>query len=422
MAFWNKKKIEVKEEVKPVEERSSIFDANPFGTGYAFGSGTYNPSNALMLSAVYRAVNLISNGIASLQMKVYDINPQGFKSESLNNTLSNLLGCEPNEFMGRYIFFKELEQYKLMRGNAYVYITRDKKFNPTKLELINPDFVVPLILNGQLKYQLTNLNITADASDVIHIMNYPYTDSLNITRGVSTIQYAANSLSVSYYSEKQADNFFKGGANNVGILSTTAALKPEQKEQIINSLKSSSSMDGNSPAGVSLIGGADLKFTPFNISPKDAQLLEARQFNVIDIARFFNVSPILLFDLQNTKVSSAENSQLDFLNTTLLSEIELLENEFTRKLLLPSQRNRMELRFDFSNILRADNQSRAGYYQTLSQIGVMSPNDIAKELNLPEVKGGDVHTIPVNVMDIENIIYNQPKTLAEAPIDNKTKI
>ena len=419
MAFWNKNKID--KNIQPIEERSTIFDVNPFGAGYSFGSGSsYNLSNALMISSVYRAVNLISNGIASLQMKLYDIDPDGFKRENLNNSLSNLLGCEPNENMSRYIFFKQIEQYKLMRGNAYIYISRDKRFNPIKLDLINPDFVVPLYINGQLKFEISNFygaSITADASDIIHIMNYPYSDSLGITKGISTIQYAANSLSLSYYSEKQADNFFKGGANNVGILNSTAKLDATQREQILNSLKSSSSMDGNSPAGVSVIGGAEMKFIPFNISPKDAQLLEARQFNVVDIARFFNVSPILLFDLQNTKVSSAENSQLDFLNTTLLSEIELLENEFTRKLLLPSQRNKTELRFDLSNILRADNQSRAGYFQTLTQIGVMSPNDVAKELNLPEIKGGNVHTIPVNVMDVENIIYNQPKKL-----DNKTKI
>jgi hypothetical protein len=50
----------------------------------------------------------------------------------------------------------------------------------------------------------------------------------------------------------------------------------------------------------------------------------------------------------------------------------------------------------------------------------MSPNDIAKELNLPAIKGGDVHTIPVNVMDIENIIYNNPANII--PVDNKMKM
>lgn len=406
------------------EERGDP-ESSPFGTGFAFGTyGTYNTASALTLSSVYRAVSLISNGIASLQMKVYDINAQGYKTE-VNDVLSNLLGCEPNEGMGRYIFFKQLMQYKLLRGNAYILITRDKKFNPIKLELLNSDFVVPLIVGGNLKYQVTNKNITVDASNMIHIMNHPVTDANGITTGISTIQFASNSLEISHYSDRTAKEYFRGGANNAGILSTAQSLKVPQRDQIMSSIKNQSSMDSQTPNGVSLVGGlGDLKFTPFTISNKDSQLIESRQFNIGDIGRYFSVNPILLFDNNNVKANSAETSALDFLNTTLLSEIELLENEFTRKLLLPSQRSKTELRFDLHNLLRANQESQSKYYQTLYSIGVMSPNDIAKELNLPEIENGDVHMIPVNTMDIKHIIYNEKlanTSTVEAPVDNNLK-
>jgi len=251
-------------------------------------------------------------------------------------------------------------------------------------------------------------------------MNYPVTDSLGITKGISTIEFAENSLQISAYAERTAKEFFKGGANNSGILNSITPLKDPQKEQIQNSLRNSASMDSLSPNGLTIIAGAEMKMIPYGVTPKDSQLIEARQWNVSDIGRFFNVNPILLFDNSNAKSSNSENAQLDFLNTTLLSEIELLENEFTRKLIFPGQRYSKEIRFDLGNLLRADSTSRSTYFQTLFNIGVMSPNDIAKELNLPFVKGGDVHTIPVNVMDIENIIYNQGTTVL--PVDNKTKM
>ena len=402
-------------------EKRGLVDSYYGNTSFQYGSfGEYNVGNALTLSAVYRAVNLISGSIASLQMKLYAIDENGFKSELKDSTLGGLLGCEPNDNMSRYMFFKLLIQYKLNRGNAYVYITRDNRFNPISLELIQPEYVLPIMLGGQLKYHLLNMDMTVDNSDIIHIMNYPVTNGLNITQGVSTIEYAANTLQVSTYAERTAKEFFRSGANTAGAVTSVAPLNDKQKQAIIDSLKTTTSIDSVNPNGIAILAGSDFKFVPFGITPKDSQLIESRQWNITDIGRFFNVNPILLFDVQQPKGSTAENAQLDFLNTTLLPEIELIENEFTRKLILPSQRSRTEIRFNLSNLLRADSVSRADYFQKLSQIGVMSPNDIAKDLNLPQIKGGDVHTIPVNVMDIENIIYNNPANVI--PVDNKMKM
>ena len=385
------------------EQRSALGAGYINGSGFSYGViGEYNTGSALTLSAVYRAVNLISGSIASLQMKVYGIDKGGFKSELVGEPLSNLLGCEPNESMSRFVFFKQILQYKYNNGNAYIYIIRDNRFNATSLNLIKPDFVIPLISNDVLKYHLTQLGKTVDASDIIHIVNYPVTDALGITTGQSTISFAANSLAISNYSELSAKEHFRNGANIPGVLNTVASLNPKQRQDIIDSLKQSTTMDSLNPNGVAILGGGDFKFIPFGISPKDSQLIESRQWNVSDIGRFFSVNPILLFDNAQAKLSNAENAQLDFLNTTLLPEIELLENEFTRKLILPSQRKSKEIRFDLSNILRADSTSRAAYFQSLTQIGVLSANDVAKEMNYPQIEGGDIHTIPANVMDIKN--------------------
>jgi HK97 family phage portal protein len=399
------------------DKRGVTGDFSQSSSGFSFGSyGEFNTSNALTLSSVFRAVNLISNGIATLQMKLYKIDSLGFKSELTGDALSNILGCEPNEELSRYVFFKQLEQYKLNRGNAYVLITRDKWFKPVALNLIAPDFVFPLKVDGRLKYYLTQTGQTVDPSNMIHIMNYPVTDAIGITRGISTLEFANNSIATSVYADRTAKEFFKSGANNAGILNSITPFKTGQAEQIQNNLRNSASMDSLNPNGVTVIGGTDLKLIPFGITPKDSQLIEARKWNISDVGRFYNVNPILLF-AGDSKLSNAENAQLDFLNTTLLPEIELLENEFTRKLILPSERQSKEIRFDLGNLLRADSTSRSAYFESMNRIGVLSANDVAKEMNLPYVKGGDVHTIGVNLQDIENIIYNQGK-----PLDNKTKM
>ena len=44
----------------------------------------------------------------------------------------------------------------------------------------------------------------------------------------------------------------------------------------------------------------------------------------------------------------------------------------------PSEKDSIDVRFDTAMLLRADKQSLANYYQTLFNIGVVSPNDIRK--------------------------------------------
>lgn len=54
-------------------------------------------------------------------------------------------------------------------------------------------------------------------------------------------------------------------------------------------------------------------------------------------------------------------------------------------------------------MLRLDQTSRSEYFTKLYNIGVLSPNEIRNELNLPPIAGGDIHVIQVNTIDITTI-------------------
>lgn len=97
-----------------------------------------------------------------------------------------------------------------------------------------------------------------------------------------------------------------------------------------------------------------------------------------------------------------------FLTDTLSPLLEKIELEFERKLYKPSERSRIDVRFDTSVLLRADKQSLANYYNTLFNIGVVSANEIRKQLDLPAVDGGDSHFVQVNLMEIKNAANNIP--------------
>ena len=151
-----------------------------------------------------------------------------------------------------------------------------------------------------------------------------------------------------------------------------------------------------------------MEFKPITVNPSDAQLLETRQFNVIDICRFFGVSPVKAFDLSKSSYSTVEATNLSFLTDTLSPLLEKIELEFERKLYKPSEKANIDVRFDTSRLLRADKQSLASYYNTLFNIGVVSCNDIRKEIDLPYIEGGDAHFVQVNLATLENAVRLQP--------------
>ena len=54
----------------------------------------------------------------------------------------------------------------------------------------------------------------------------------------------------------------------------------------------------------------------------------------------------------------------------------------------------------------------ATYYQTLFNIGVVSPNEIRRELDLPAVDGGENHFVQVNLMELKKASNNIPSNNA----------
>lgn len=151
-----------------------------------------------------------------------------------------------------------------------------------------------------------------------------------------------------------------------------------------------------------------MSFQPITVNPADAQLLETRQFNVIDICRFFGVSPVKAFDLSKSSYSTVEATELAFLTDTLSPLLEKVEQEFERKLYKPSEKDSIDVRFDTSMLLRADKAALANYYNTLFNIGVVSPNEIRKQLDLPAIEGGDATFVQVNIQTLDRALSATP--------------
>ena len=386
---------------KPVEERSMFGDYLLYNS-----ASTYANNKAMLLSAVYRCIEVISDSVAQLPLEPYRIDSDGCKIKFTSHPTYNLLNREPNKNMSKFTFLKTMVVSMLLTGNAYALIDRDEKGNAKALYYIPTELVTilkPQNITDTISYSITGMKNVVEDCNIIHILNF----TSDGYEGVSTLTYARKTLGLAMDAEANAEGFFKGGANVAGILKSNAPLTTKQKESLKSSWNSAFNGNTGTPNGVAVLD-ADLDFQAVTVNPSDAQLLETRQFNVIDICRFFGVSPVKAFDLTKSSYNTIEQMQLAFLTDTLQPLLEKFEGEFQRKLYKPSEKDNVVVRFSTAPLLRADKQSQANYYNTLFQMGVMTINEIRQELDLPHLENGNTSFVQVNVQTLKTATSDKP--------------
>lgn len=384
-----------KDNKRDTEERSYYTDALTFN---AYSS--YNSSYAMRLSAVYRAVQLISDSIAMLPVSI-SLLQNGYKTVDTSNKLNYILNCSPNNLMTRYTFVKNLITDVLLQGNGFAYIIRDEKGNCTGLDYIKATDVTIHYneLSKELFYTATGYRNKIEPCNIIHLLRY----STNGVEGISVIKNAITTLQLSTDIDNQAANFFKSGCSLNGILKVNSTLTEQQRQQIKSSWNTTYNGNGG---GLAVIQG-NMDYQQISVNAADAQLLESRNYQISDIARFFGISPILLGDLSKTSYSTLEQTQLQFLSQTLQPYITMLELEFTRKIFRPSQEGKFFVDWDEKALLRTDKTTVANYYVTLLQNGIMTANEIRKEMGLSEIEGGDTTVMQAQYLSQQAINNEQ---------------
>jgi HK97 family phage portal protein len=253
----------------------------------------------------------------------------------------------------------------------------------------------PINLFDDITYIVSGLPQLVEHKDIIHLLNY----SNDGIRGVSTIYYANQSLDIATESELAANQNLN--SNVTGLLSVETALSVDQIKQAKKAWNQN--VAGNSGGGIAVLSGG-WKFQPLNLSSTDLQLIESREFNSIDVARWFGVPGSKLGINKSVSYNSIEAEQLAFLSDTLHPLLQKIECELERKLYTNAEREYIDVRFDIKPILRIDQKSQSEYFRTLFNMGVMTINEIRNELDLQKIEGGDNVLMQTNMSTLNNII------------------
>lgn len=389
-----------KEQPKAEKRELSYISCNASGALPFFG--TNNQYSAMNLSAVYRAVELISNSIATLPIKIL-IQDESGKNEDEKHPLNYVFSDRNTDnLISRYTLMKLLVQSVLLRGNGFALIERANG-NIKSLRYLEPNDVIIVFdkIKNNLYYDVPILKRHVEPKDMIHLVMFSYDG----VKGLSVLQNAARSLSIAHSSENAAKAFFDNGMMINGILKVQGPVNQKQREDLRTAWNETYTANGS---GIAILQG-NMDYQSVQLSAKESQMLESRQFGVTDIARFFGINPVLLGDLSNVSFNTLEAVQNEFLVHTLQPYISMIENEFDRKLLSKSETN-LSITLETNEILRTDKAAQSNYYSTLINSGVLSINEVRKELGYNGIgEDGDKHIIPFTDVSMNTIENNTDK-------------
>lgn len=248
--------------------------------------------------------------------------------------------------------------------------------------------------DGSIRYYITlpewGITTWLDPEDILHFPGSGF-DGL---RSMSVIAYGAknavgNALAMDEYSGK----FFANGAHPSIILTSPKAMKEDQKDGLRESFaKKYSGTDNAFKHPLILTEGLDAK--EISINADDAQLMEARKYQVVDIARAFGVPPHMIGETSGSSAVGAgyEQQARDFVMHTLRLHIKRLEQELNRKL-FPRDTGKF-VRFDLGDLIEGDSKAQAEYNRAAlggpgTGQGWLTVNEIRKAKGYPPVEGGD---------------------------------
>jgi HK97 family phage portal protein len=264
----------------------------------------------------------------------------------------------------------------LLRGNTYGIITARSGASmlPAQVELVHPDRMqVRLSGEGLVEYRLGGT--VYDPADVWHVKAYEMPGSMV---GLSPVSYAKQAIGLGLAAERFGGQLFGSGAVPAAILrNTQKTVRGDQAEEVKARFK-------EAVAGRDVfVTGADWSYAAVAISPEEAQFIEARKFQVAEIARVFGVPAELIGGdpTGSHTYTSVEQRGAEYLTFSLRPWLVRLETAIGA-LLPPGQ----YVRFNSGGLLKPTLRDRYEAHKLAIEAGFLTVNEVRQLEDRPPLE------------------------------------
>lgn len=379
--------------------------------GEATASGMrVSPLTALAVSAVYACVRNIAEDIAKVPLALYRVTSRGARRHVVDHPAYRLMMRKPNAWQTRFTYRETVMTDLLLRGNHYSYLRFDARGNLTAIIPLPVDRVTVLeAVSGEFFYQVSRSGLHEQAQlagedlvivpeRIMHLRGL----SLDGRTGCSAVRFGAETIGAALAANRYSAKLFANGATPRGVLEHPKLLNPDAVARLRRQWQDLYSGVENAHRVAVLEEG--MKFMPVTVNSSDAQLIEARQFSVTDVARLFRMPPHKIGDLAKSTNNNIEHQSLEHHLDCLMPWYERLEAGLDAALLTPEEQDAgFYWQFDVTALLRGDTKARMERAKNLFYVGAMSPDDVRQEEGLNPIPGGlgRRYFVPVNMMPLD---------------------
>ena len=370
------------------------------GFGIDTEAGTpVSPNLAENLSAVYAAVQVISETVASLNLQVLRRIEDGVRQAAPAHPVARIFHGDANEHQTALEWLELMQAHCLLRGQSFSEIIRDERGAPVALLPVHPDMVSVLRIPGtrRVVYDVTDWERGSTRrllpEEVFHLKDRSDDGII----GRSRLERARESFGTAIAVERHAAATFRNGASMSGIVSHPETLGPDAAKTLRESLQAI--YGGHRNAGRIGVLEEAMTWQSVGISPENAELLASRRFSVEAIARIFRVPPPLLADLSHGNYSNVVELNRAFSIHCIRPWLRRWERTIEHSLLSEEGRRTYEVEFDADELVAGDLLQRWQAYRIMREIGAASANEIRmwEKVNKRSDDDANAYLSPLNM-------------------------
>lgn len=364
------------------------------------------PQTALRASAVLACIRILTEDISALPLNLYRRTPQGAVLAT-DDPRYRLLHDAPNPWQTKMELFESLILDVLCFGQSFV----EKEFGPDGISALHPlaggrmipanylDLYIPPPVPLFWRYMDPRIGQRILISD--DLWSVKMLAPAGYLEGQSIIMLAREAIGLALAAEEQGARLFKYGIQTDFALSADGEIG--NKEELREALMQRHSGSGNAFLPLLLENG--LKAGRIGLTAQESQYIEARSFQLQDIARIFRVPEVLLGISQgkSSTYASAEQFFLAYVKYSLGPWCQRIEQSIHRDLLAPSEAGEYFVKHDLDSLTRADLQTRYSAHAAGIASGFLTRNEARTMENLSTLPGLDEPLSPLNMGSGSNL-------------------
>jgi HK97 family phage portal protein len=369
----------------PVFERRDFGNAKIGSAIYnllSTGASTYtgrpvSPATAMTMATVYGCVSKIAKAVASCPLITF-INTgknSDTKTPAINDYRYRMLKEEPNSEMSSFQWREQMVASLLLWGNSYNYLEWDGAGRLRNIWPLEPGYVQVLrtAIGGELVYRYFPHN---PYSVPVRPGIYPWQDILHIPylgfdglMGFSPITLMRQAVGLGLGQEEYFGRFLKHGGKPPYWIEIPGMI--DDRDKFMATWRENTGALDEAGKVALMYGG--MKLHEMKMSPEDAQFIEGRNFQVLELCRVFDMPAFMMAAPGTATYASAEQGDIYFAKHTIAPAMERIEQKCNITVL--GNNDAITCRHDLSALLRGDVLSMSRRNQTLIACGEISPNE-----------------------------------------------